>query len=110
MQKGVNGHSYEAALIETKSITRLAKAAGKTFGIAAIIVTHGESDAGNQNYESELYQLWQDYNTDLSAITGQKQKIQMIASQQNSCNDRSASTLAVWKIAVDRDGRALNLR
>lgn len=100
-QRGVNGHSYEAALIETKAITRLAKAAGKTYGVGAIIVTHGECDAGNQNYESDLYQLWSDYNSDLPAITGQKQKIQMIVSQQNSCNDRSASTLAQWKAGVD---------
>jgi hypothetical protein len=100
-QKGVNGRSYAAALIETKAIARLARAAGKTYGVGALIVTHGECDAGNTNYESELYQLWSDYNADLSAITGQKQKIQMIVSQQNSCNDRSASTLAQWKIGVD---------
>ncbi len=98
---GVNGRSYEAAMIETKAITRLAKAAGKTYGVGAIIVTHGECDAGNGDYENELYQLWSDYNTDLPAITGQKQKIQMIVSQQNSCNDRSPSTLAQWKIGVD---------
>ena len=49
--RGLNGHSYEAAMIETKAITRLAKAAGKTFGIGAVIVTHGETDAGNKNYE-----------------------------------------------------------
>ena len=100
-QKGVNGHSYEAALIETKAISRLAKAAGKTYGVSAIIVTHGECDAGNSDYENDLYQLWSDYNTGLPAITGQKQKIQMIVSQQNSCNDRSASTLAQWKIGLD---------
>ena len=100
-QKGVNGRSYEAALIETKAITRLARAAGKTYGVGAIVVTHGECDAGNTNYESDLYQLWQDYNADLLAITGQKQKIQMIVSQQNSVNDRSASTLAQWKAGVD---------
>ena len=82
-------------------VTRLAKAAGKTFGVGAITVTHGETDAGNRNYENELYQLWQDYNTDLPAITGQTQKIQMIVSQQNSCNDRSPSTQAQWKIGVD---------
>ena len=101
VQKGVNGHSYEAAMIETKAINRLAKSAGKTYAVGAIIVTHGESDAGNKNYENELYQLWQDYNTDLPAITGQTQKIQMIVSEQNSCNDRSPSTLAQWKIGVD---------
>jgi lysophospholipase L1-like esterase len=99
--KGVNGRSYEAALIETKAITRLAKAAGKTYGVGAIIVTHGECDAGNKNYENDLYQLWSDYNSDLSAITGQKQKIQMIVSQQNAVNDHAASTLAQWKAGVD---------
>ncbi len=93
VQHGVNGHSYAAAMIETKAITRLAKAAGKTYGIGAIVITHGETDAGNRDYENELRQLWQDYNTDLSAITGQKQKIPMIVSQQNSCADHSASTL-----------------
>jgi hypothetical protein len=101
VQEGLNGRSYEASLFETMAITRLAKAAGKIFGVGAMIVTHGESDAGNNNYESELHQLWQDYNTDLPAITGQKQKIQMIVSQQNSCNDSSPSTLAQWKIGVD---------
>lgn len=100
-QSGVNGRSYEAALIETKAITRLAKAAGKTYGVGAITITHGECDAGNANYENDLYQLWSDYNTDLSAITGQSRKLQMIVSQQNSCNDHSASTLAQWKVGVD---------
>jgi len=98
---GVNGRSYEAAMIETKAITRLARAAGKTYGVGAITVTHGECDAGNQHYENDLYQLWSDYNTDISAITGQKQKVQMIVSQQNSCNDYSPSTLAQWKAGVD---------
>ncbi len=100
-QQGVNGHAYEASIVETKAITRVAKAAGKTYGIGAIIVTHGENDAGNANYEEQLHQLWQDYNADLPAITGQTQTIQMIVSQQNSTNNRSASTLAQWKIGVD---------
>jgi hypothetical protein len=38
--KGVNGHSYATAMIKTKAIARLAKAAGKTYGVGAIIVTH----------------------------------------------------------------------
>ncbi|HUA66720.1 MAG TPA: dockerin, partial [Alphaproteobacteria bacterium] len=100
-QRGLNGRSYAAAMIETRAITRLARAAGKTYGVGAIVVTHGETDAGNKDYENELYQLWSDYNTDLRAITGQRQKIPMILSQQNTCADRSASTLAQWKIGVD---------
>ena len=100
-KKGVNGRSYEAALIETRAITRLAKAAHKTYGVGAIVVTHGECDAGNTNYEADLRQLWLDYNSDISAITGQRERIQMIVSQQNSVNDRSASTLAQWKVGQD---------
>ena len=100
--RGVNGRSYEAALIETKAIARLAKAAGKTYGVGAITLTHGESDAGNANYEAQMYQLWSDYNADLRAITGQTQKILMILSQQDALNNnRSASTLAQWKVGVD---------
>jgi len=99
--RGVNGRSYEAAMIETKAIARLAKASGKTYGVGAIIVTHGECDAGNFNYENDLCNLWLDFNTDLPAITGQSQKIQMIVSQQNAVNDHSASTLAQWKAGVD---------
>jgi lysophospholipase L1-like esterase len=101
LQRGLNGRSYAAAMIETRAITRLARAAGKTYGVGAIVVTHGETDAGNQDYENELYRLWSDYNTDLRAITGQRQKIPMIVSQQNTCADRSSSTLAQWKIGVD---------
>src|SRR5579883_221984 len=96
-QSGVNGHAYAATLLEATAITSLAQAAGKTYGVGAIIVTHGECDAGNTSYESQLYQLWSDYNTDIPAITGQTQKILMIVSQQNSINDESASTLAQWR-------------
>jgi lysophospholipase L1-like esterase len=98
---GVNGRAYAATLMETQAITRLAQAAGKTYGVAAITVTHGECDAGNASYETALHQLWSDYNTDIPAITGQTQKLLMIVSQQNSVVDSSASTLAQWKIGVD---------
>jgi hypothetical protein len=100
-QSGVNGRAYEASMVETKAIARLATAAGKSYGVGAIIITHGECDAGNANYESDLYQLWTNYNIDISAITGQARKLQMIVSQQNAVNDHSASTLAQWKVGVD---------
>ena len=97
----VNGRAYKATLLETEAITRLAEAQGKSYGVGAVIVTHGECDAGNTNYEADLYQLWSDYNTDIPAITGQTRDLLMIVSQQNSVNSRSASTLAQWKIGVD---------
>lgn len=98
---GVNGRSFEAALIETRAIARLAQAAGKSYGVGAIIVTHGECDASNADYAAELHQLWADYDADLSAITGQTRPPLLIVSQQNAVNDRSASTLAQWRIGVD---------
>ena len=85
-----NGRAYQATLLETQAVMRLAQAANKTYGVGAIIVTHGECDAGNANYESGLYQLWSDYNADFATITGQTQKALMIVSQQNAVNDRSA--------------------
>lgn len=100
VESGVNGRAYEATLMETRAVKRLADAAGKTYGIGAIIVTHGECDAGNANYEAELYQLLQDYTADLSAITGQTEKPLMIVSQ-NHIDNRAASTRAQWQIGVN---------
>jgi hypothetical protein len=102
-QVGVNGHAYEATLFETRAITRLAGAAGKTYGVGAVIVTHGECDAGSGTYETDLFTLWSNYNTDLPPITGQTQGVQMLVSQQHSTPTvgRSASTLAQWKVGVD---------
>jgi hypothetical protein len=97
----VRGHAFEGSLVETRAITRLAKAAGKTFGVGAITLVHGESDSGNNQYESQVRQLWQDYNTDLKAITGQTEDILMIVSQQSSLGNPSPSAIAQWKIGVD---------
>jgi lysophospholipase L1-like esterase len=102
--RGVNGRAYEATLVETQAITRLAAAAGKTYGVGAITIVHGECDAGNSYYEDDLVQLWADYNADLRAITGQAEAIPMLVSQQNSTDDRSASTLAQWQVGVDHPG------
>lgn len=106
LQKGateneVNGRAYQATLLETEAIARLAAAEGKSYGIGAVIVTHGECDAGNSAYADQLYQLWSDYNADLAAITGQDRDLLMIVSQQNSINNRAVSTLEQWRVGVD---------
>ena len=98
---GVTGRSYEAAIIQTKAIARLANAAGKKFGISAIFVTHGETDTGNAKYEDELHQLWSDYNQDVKAITGQDRDLLMIVSQHNQLGEYSPSTIAQWKAGDD---------
>lgn len=100
-QTGLNGRAYEATLIETRAITRLALAAGKTYGVGAIIVTHGECDANDATYGERLHQLWADYSVDVPAITGQAEPPLMVVSQQNSSGERSASTLAAWRLGVE---------
>jgi hypothetical protein len=102
VESGVNGRAYAATLMEVAAVKRLADAAEKTYGIGAIIVTHGESDAGNTGYAAELSTLLADYTADLSAITGQTEKPLMIVSQQNSINNRSIATITQWKLGVDQ--------
>lgn len=102
------GRAYAATLFEASAISRLATAAGKTYGIGAIVITHGESDAGSTSYEGDLFQLWSDYNQDLRAITGQTKSIPMLVSQQESVpmgmGSTSASTLAEWQVGIDHPG------
>src|SRR6478609_489032 len=79
------GVAYERSLFEARAIARLAKAQQRSFGIAAIVLTHGESDAENPDYEQALLELWQDYNADLPKITGQTRTIPLLLTQQSSC-------------------------
>ena len=114
--EGTSGRAYDATLFEASAITRLTGAMDKTYGIGAIVVTHGESDAGNTSYAAKLYQLLTDYNTDLVAITGQGSTpaagttatIPMFVSQQNSVpadsGSVSISALQVLKASVDHPG------
>jgi hypothetical protein len=98
------GRAYNATLFEATAITRLATAANKSYGIGGIIITHGEADSGNTDYEKDLVQLWTDYNMDLKQITGQTQSIPMFVSQQHSTpetNVLEASTLAEWTVGLD---------
>jgi hypothetical protein len=101
IKQGVTGRAYEASIIQTKAIDRLAKASNKTYGVGAIFMTHGETDTGNAQYEDQLYKLWSDYNGDLKAITGQKSDVLMIVSQHNRLGEFSPSTIAQWKIGDD---------
>lgn len=99
------GRAYAATLFEASAIARLARGAGKTYGIGAIVITHGESDATNVAYGEALRRLGSDYNRDLVTITGQTASIPMLVSQQQSvpsdAGTTSASTLAQWRAGLD---------
>jgi hypothetical protein len=103
---GSTGRAYAATMFEVNAIKRLAAEAGKTYGVGAITIVHGETDSGNTLYEDELHKLWSDYNQDIKAITGQTQSIPLLVVQQHSCggNGTSASLLAQWRVGVDYPG------
>jgi hypothetical protein len=81
---GQTGRAYAATLFEVAAIARLARAAGKSYGIAMIAMTHGETDCCNAEYEADLIRLLAEYNADLVAITGQTRPICMYLSQQHA--------------------------
>jgi hypothetical protein len=108
---GTTGRAYAATLFEVAAIARLAKAAGKTYGVGAIVMTHGETDSGSFTYKDELIQLMADYNADLRPITGQTQKIPMYLSQQHaypngagSAGQRPVANQVEWQLGVDHSG------
>ncbi len=105
---GTMGRAYAASLFEARAIERLAL--DKTYGIGAIFLTHGESDAGNANYTNAMVQLWTDYNADLKAITGQTESIPLFTSQQHGIymyvagqapRNIDVSTLLQWRAGLD---------
>ncbi len=104
------GHAYAATLFEVAAIQRLAAAAGKTYGVGAIVLTHGESDASNAGYEAAVYQLLRDYNTDIAAITHQTWPIPLLLTQQQTeplDNSSPASLIAEWQIGRDHPGEVV---
>ena len=111
---GTIGRAYAASLFEAGAITRLAKAAGKSYGVGAILLTHGETDCNNTGYGDSIVQLLSDYNADLPGITGQSYKIPMYMSQQHGCPGAPACTKSSdlrptandfeWQLAVQHPG------
>ncbi|WP_438029212.1 dockerin [Sorangium sp. So ce233] len=105
---GTTGRAYAATLFEVAAIARLAQAAGKTYGVGAIFMTHGETDSGSATYGDDLVKLWSDHNADLKELTGQSEKIPLFVSQQHGYplggNKRAASTLVQWRLGVEHPG------
>jgi hypothetical protein len=104
------GRAYAASLFEVRAIDRLAEAAGKTYGVGGIFLTHGESDAGEATYGDQMFQLWTDYNADIKAVTGQTESIPLFTSQQhgiymyalgNAPRNIDTSTRLQWTASVD---------
>jgi len=105
---GTTGRAYAASLFEVQAIARLAKAQGESYGVGAVLLNHGESDAGSTTYEADMVTLWTNYNQDLPPLTGQTFTIPLLLSQQHSNpidgGSTSSATQAQWKIGVDHPG------
>lgn len=106
---GTEGRAYAASMFEVQAIHGLAVAVGKTHGVGAVVITHGEADAGNTEYENDLFQMQQDYTADAQAATGQTEPVLLLTSQQNSVPSTpvgmgSISTLAEWQVGLDHPG------
>jgi hypothetical protein len=92
--------AYPASLEETRVWKSLATAAGKTYGVGGIVLTHGECDANNPAYGTGLLQFQQDYDTDIKAITGQSNDVVLFISQQSTYGGPASSAIQAWQDGV----------
>jgi hypothetical protein len=113
---GSVGRAYPGSLSEARTFKRMADARGKSFGYAAVVLTHGECDFYNPTYEEGLFQLWQDYNQDLKSITGQAENFPLVLSQQSTIAPiqpqeagaaEMGSSLEQWRAGVDHPGQVV---
>jgi hypothetical protein len=104
------GHAYAAALFEVSAIKRLAALSGKTYGVGAIVLTHGETDGTSESYEDDVDRLRRDLGADIRAITGQTTPIPLLLTQQQTCpgdNSKAASLIAEWKSGLDHENEII---
>jgi hypothetical protein len=106
---GVTGRSYAAAEFELAAIARLARDAGKSYGLRAVVVTHGETDWDSPTYEAELVALLDALNRDAARHTGQTLPAVMLASQTFAFptgeGQRPLAALTPWRLGVTHPER-----
>lgn len=106
IDKSNDSRAYRAGLMEARVFAGLAKAENKTFGVAAVVLTHGEADAMNPDYGAGLVRLIGDYDADLKAITGQTRDVVLFASQQSARGTGpNTSAMQLWRAGVANPGR-----
>jgi hypothetical protein len=105
--------AYWASMYETTRINELARAAGRRFGVGAVFLTHGESDAllltPAASYEAGVVKLAKDYDADTRAITGQSTPVLLFTSQQGTYPaviDAISTTInGLWRVSIDNPDR-----
>ena len=112
IDKTTGGPTYASGISEARVYKKLADLAGKTYGVGGILLTHGECDSQNPpynpDYEAKLFQMWNDYNTDIKAVTGQTRDIVLIGSQQSSIpSGLNGPNVQLWRAGVDHPGKII---
>jgi len=110
IDKEGTGRAYPGSLAEARVAAALARDAGRTLRYDAVVLTHGECDDGNLDYEAGLLQFWSDYNFDLPPITGQDGGVVLIETQQSTVDpypDGTGSMLEQWQAGVDHPGQII---
>lgn len=77
---------YQKAIDQVTAAKALADADGKSFGVSAFVIVHGESDAEveNDEYADNLVTWQSDLEGDIRAITGQRGEIPHFHTQASS--------------------------
>jgi hypothetical protein len=101
LKKGTT--AYANGIAQATAGRDLAKAAGLTYAVRALTNVHGESDhvAGNAAYEQDLVTWQRDYETDVTAITGQTLPIPMLHTQMSSWTKYGQATSRIPGAQLD---------
>ena len=102
--------AFSAALSEARVYKKLAAAAGKTYGVGAVVLTHGEADTSlaTPDYGEKVYKMLQDFNADLKPITGQTKNVVLLASQQSSQQGGyNGPSVQLWRAGRDHPGEVV---
>jgi hypothetical protein len=106
---GVTGRSYAAANFELAAIARLARREHKSYGLRAVVVTHGETDWDSPTYEAELVGLLDALDRDAARHTGQSEPAVMFLSQTfafpTGAGQRPPIAQTQWQLGVKHPER-----
>lgn len=105
---GEQGFFYRRLLMGVQKGMENAHREGKTFGVPCLFYVQGEANVGQtvDEYYSSLKQLFDDLNTDIKSITGQKDDVAFITYQMSSYESRncnSGPTYAQLQLVRDQD-------
>ena len=109
LRRGGKSLAYAAMLFETRAYAALAREEGRVPRVSAVVLTHGEADAENPRYGSELGTYFDEIRDDLRSITGQANGPTFFVTPENAAPARgrdrplrSTSTAETCRLSAER--------